>query len=152
MKYSSLNNSPVAWDNNVANTWTSCKHWRCLVFVMVFSNHLDRVDLVLMEGSPLANHYPSYREVLWCSKGNPETIKVPGPLNRTEWEFFFLITKALRVLWNSQCILYPYSIRTMVFLLTFKSWSFLNSYMPVKIKVLWASCRTCPFPQTTWNV
>ena len=65
---------------------------------MVFSNHLDRVDLVLMEGSPLADHYPSYREVLWCSKGNPETIKVPGPLNRTEWEFFFLITKALRVL------------------------------------------------------
>lgn len=35
MKYSSLNNSPVAWDYNVANTWTFCKHRRCLVFVMV---------------------------------------------------------------------------------------------------------------------
>lgn len=123
-KYSSLNNSPVAWDYNVANTWTFCKHRRCLVFVMVFSDHLERDDLVLTKCSPPPNPYPSYREIPWCSKGNPATTKVPGPLNRTEWEFFFLITKAVRVLWNSQCILYPCYIRITVFLLTFKSWSF----------------------------
>ena len=88
VKYSSLNNSPVAWDYNVANTWTFCKHWRCLVFVMVYSNHLERDDLVLMEGS-LPNPYPSYREAPWCSKGNPETTKAPGALNRTDGNFSF---------------------------------------------------------------
>lgn len=102
------------------------------------------------------------KRYLCVARATQRLPRCPEPLNGAKWGFFS-VTKAVRVLrawtlgifffvWYSQCISYPCSIKTVVFLLTFKSWSFLRSYMAVIIRVLWTSYRTCPFPETTWTI